>query len=282
MTTQKQLIANRRNAKCSTGPTTDEGRQRSRLNALKHGLAAQEITIMGEDPEELDKLYAEFEAAQKPADAVDADLVHQMTVAAWKLRRIRRIEAQLFEDGSASSLGNRTPEYKEFRLILDRLKGSEKALIPDDTQKMMIRTATSLAMTHLSKIDARIKRAEKSDAGRVFRQLAGNQDAITQLLRYEASAEKAYYRALFALERRREARMQADNPPRFRPHVNGDERLNAMPITINARPTEPPREGILRDMPPPPQNDVPFRPAQSGQRTVRQRSRPVVAIARPA
>jgi len=39
MATEKQIAANRRNAKKSTGPRTQEGKARSRMNALRHGLA---------------------------------------------------------------------------------------------------------------------------------------------------------------------------------------------------------------------------------------------------
>jgi hypothetical protein len=41
MATKKQIEANRRNAALSQGPTTDSGRARSRLNATKHGMAAE-------------------------------------------------------------------------------------------------------------------------------------------------------------------------------------------------------------------------------------------------
>lgn len=40
MATEKQIAANRRNATRSTGPRTPEGKERSRMNALRHGLSS--------------------------------------------------------------------------------------------------------------------------------------------------------------------------------------------------------------------------------------------------
>jgi hypothetical protein len=45
MTSFRQIEANRRNARNSTGPTTEEGKQRSRCNAVRHGLTAE--TVIG-------------------------------------------------------------------------------------------------------------------------------------------------------------------------------------------------------------------------------------------
>jgi hypothetical protein len=39
MATEKQIAANRRNAARSTGPRTTSGKDRSRMNALRHGLS---------------------------------------------------------------------------------------------------------------------------------------------------------------------------------------------------------------------------------------------------
>ena len=41
MTSFRQIEANRRNARKSTGPTTEEGKQRSRCNAVRHELTAE-------------------------------------------------------------------------------------------------------------------------------------------------------------------------------------------------------------------------------------------------
>jgi len=43
MASPRQLLANRRNAAKSRGPKTEQGKARSRMNALRHGLAA--VTI---------------------------------------------------------------------------------------------------------------------------------------------------------------------------------------------------------------------------------------------
>jgi hypothetical protein len=52
MTTFRQIEANRRNAQLSTGPVTQEGKQRSRQSALRHGLTAETVIDALEDAED--------------------------------------------------------------------------------------------------------------------------------------------------------------------------------------------------------------------------------------
>ena len=45
MASEKQIAANKRNAEKSSGPRTQTGKARSRMNALRHGLAAASINF---------------------------------------------------------------------------------------------------------------------------------------------------------------------------------------------------------------------------------------------
>jgi len=59
MTSFRQIEANRRNAGLSTGPVTEEGKRKSRQNAVRHGLTAETVIDALEDAED----YAAFEMA---------------------------------------------------------------------------------------------------------------------------------------------------------------------------------------------------------------------------
>jgi len=97
MSTLCQIEANRRNSQKSTGPTSPEGKAASSLNALKTGIHAGSHVIRGEDPRELQALTAEFLLHHRPADPNQRALVDTLIAAEWTQRRLRRIEAQLWE-----------------------------------------------------------------------------------------------------------------------------------------------------------------------------------------
>jgi hypothetical protein len=87
MTSQKQIRANRRNAQRSSGPKTTQGRSISRMNALKHGLLAEQVVIPGEDFEELDTLRRNLDAEFEPQGALEASLVERIVMSLWRMRR---------------------------------------------------------------------------------------------------------------------------------------------------------------------------------------------------
>ena len=97
MTSRKQIEANRNNAKQSTGPRTNAGKQRSSQNALKHGLLAKQTVIPGEDPADFDALLAGYEDTFQPTNPVEDALVRQIADAEWRLRRVSRLEAAFLD-----------------------------------------------------------------------------------------------------------------------------------------------------------------------------------------
>ena len=92
MTTKARINANRNNAKKSTGPRTEEGKTRSAQNALKHGLLARDAVLPGEDPADFDRQLSALEAAIRPANSLEFELVRQIADAQWRMRRLTRLE----------------------------------------------------------------------------------------------------------------------------------------------------------------------------------------------
>jgi hypothetical protein len=97
MTTEKQILANRRNAGQSTGPRTEQGKRRSRQNAFRHGLTAETVIDNAENAED----NAEFEEAliadYQPITAIEYQLVMRLASLLWRLRRTVAIESGLFQ-----------------------------------------------------------------------------------------------------------------------------------------------------------------------------------------
>lgn len=99
MTTPNQIAANRANAKRSTGPRTEAGKARSRLNSWKHGLTAKEILAGHEAPSKFEALRAELWQQFQPEEGLESVLVDLMAGYAWRLRRIPVLEANHFDGG---------------------------------------------------------------------------------------------------------------------------------------------------------------------------------------
>jgi hypothetical protein len=102
MSNTKQIEANRKNAKRSTGPRTALGKVRARHNALRHGLAVS----IASDPE----LSAEAECLARlmVLDDDDPSRLHYARIAAdaeIEILRVRKVRTQLLS-GSAPESGN--------------------------------------------------------------------------------------------------------------------------------------------------------------------------------
>jgi hypothetical protein len=96
MTSLKQIEANRRNALRSTGPITDEGKQRASQNAVRHGLTAETVILPLEDADDYQAFEQAVTADYDAETAVERELVLRLASLLWRLRRATSIETGLF------------------------------------------------------------------------------------------------------------------------------------------------------------------------------------------
>jgi hypothetical protein len=139
---KKQFAANRANAAHSTGPRTEEGKARSRLNAIKHGLLATEAANFGVEGEAARNAFESFsdrlENYYRPRGPIEEILVQKIAIATWRLKRAMRFESRSTHDASLREAagyknwsnnhkGRRHPSIKNMRDW-----GLDGAPIPED------------------------------------------------------------------------------------------------------------------------------------------------------
>src|SRR3954469_8072764 len=95
--------ANRLNASKSTGPRTQEGKERSARNAMSHGIFCAHLVLPGESHEIFHALRQAFILQQRPQNLVELLIVDRMVAATWKLGRLQAAGA-LMHDGCMDDL----------------------------------------------------------------------------------------------------------------------------------------------------------------------------------
>ena len=90
---EARRLANQRNAQKSTGPKTPEGKARSRVNAVKHGLTGAGIALPVEDKEEISRRFIAIQEELVPASVLGAYFAHQIALMTVRCQRAARQEA---------------------------------------------------------------------------------------------------------------------------------------------------------------------------------------------
>jgi len=111
MSTEAQILANRRNAQKSTGPRTGEGKAAVSQNAVKHGLTASQI-IFSENQPEFELYRDQMLAELIPASPMESMLAERIVTLSWRLKRTCRIQNQTIDvmnaDNKSSPLAKLT------------------------------------------------------------------------------------------------------------------------------------------------------------------------------
>ncbi|MDQ1469914.1 MAG: hypothetical protein QOJ99_1394 [Bryobacterales bacterium] len=105
---EAQLEANRQNAQKSTGPRTEEGKKRSRINATRHGLTGQFHAFSHEDKIAFDEHCTNLMADFKPETYREKLLAMSIAEDMWRLNRARALENNIFAIGMSGPIGDAT------------------------------------------------------------------------------------------------------------------------------------------------------------------------------
>jgi len=192
MPSEKQLAANRANARNSTGPRTAAGKTRASQNARKHGFSGTDFTIVKiEDRDAIDRLRADLLAVYQPQNSQETFALERLALAQHNLLRIARLEAGLGTAAlnQALSLSDDTP----FIPLHEDLQ------VPGEDVKEQNR-----AYCFAHGFDQMIRQ---------------NPTTWTLFLRYQAQAERLYRRALEDLERLMALRQEMERLVKLRPQL---------------------------------------------------------------
>jgi len=81
----------------ATGPRTVEGKQRTKRNALKHGVFSEIALLKGESHAKYDSLLDGLREALQPKGKLEEVLVEKLTTNLWRQRRLIRAEGVVMQ-----------------------------------------------------------------------------------------------------------------------------------------------------------------------------------------
>ena len=172
MSTQAQIIANRRNAQKSTGPKSSRGRTAISNNALTNGFFARQAVISSEDQAEFDLYRQQFLEELSPETSMESMLAERIVNLSWRLIRVGRIQNQTIDALNTPDPNNPITKLKES--ILKNLNKTQ-ALPPEPPADLLLGRLAIKDFSH----------------GRV----------LERLLMYERRLESSLYKTIIELQR---------------------------------------------------------------------------------
>jgi len=138
MATAKQMLANKNNARKSTGPKSAVGKLKSSQNAIKHGLSTEKFMVIGEKADELIYIKDELVNQLKPIGIHQEIIVSKLIDIAIRMKRIPIIEAGILNH---EMLEYEADTYKN--KVASRVEG-------DETDNVILPSSIIIRKTGLS------------------------------------------------------------------------------------------------------------------------------------
>ena len=102
----------------STGPRTSEGKQKSALNALRHGLTGRVVVLPEEDMNAYHAFCKELIADLKPETPVERQYAQTFCDTQWRLNRARSLEDSMLSLGHFEAAGDIEVDHPQIHAAL--------------------------------------------------------------------------------------------------------------------------------------------------------------------
>ncbi len=165
MSSQRKIDSARANGAKSHGPKTEEGRQRSSMNALTHGFYAASVVLPHEPLDQYHETLQAYVRQFQPDGQAEFDLIEEMLAAKWRQRRLWAIEADLFTEEMNSQkerLDKNEESYDEITPLTQayRFRAAESSLPFLVRQESSLERAYSRALRNLLQLQRLRKAAQ--------------------------------------------------------------------------------------------------------------------------
>lgn len=198
MTSGKQIIANRKNAKKTAGPQTVAGKLKVSKNAVKHGLLSKDIVIKDESDAEFEEFHRKLHTELVPVGELEQLLADRIIASFWRLKRVGRIEIQLLNNMSSFQFqkteSKSSSDIPTMQLTKTYEDGRTEVITPGYSSKA--KTAS----------DSEGLPGQMSLGHAVHADFSGP-NTLGKFRRYEAHIDRTLYKALHELQRLQAARL---------------------------------------------------------------------------
>jgi len=118
---EARLNANRANAQLSTGPTSETGKAKSSLNAVKTNLTGRTVLLPSDDADAYRRHIGAYEEEYQPVGLRECELVQSLADIQWRLNRIPGLEMAIYAQGRIEFAGAFDEHRRDLRIGLIEL-----------------------------------------------------------------------------------------------------------------------------------------------------------------
>ena len=162
-------------AEKSQGATSSEGRARSSMNALRHGLTARVVVLPSEDMEAYQAFSKEIVGSLDPETPVERQFAQTVADNQWRINRIRSIEDGMLGMGHFEAAGDfdaDSPEIHSAMTAARAFRADSKAFVNLSIYEQRLHRSTKEALRQLKELQTERReryKTEMDDAIRILK-----------------------------------------------------------------------------------------------------------------